>query len=64
MVARKAEYLAHLSSDKFLDEYRQKLEANRKPIEEYWNPAPVNPKYLWTDDYYNLLSVVRFRPRD
>ncbi|HZZ78069.1 MAG TPA: hypothetical protein VFE62_06105 [Gemmataceae bacterium] len=67
MVARKMEYMDRLLNDKFLDKYKEKLEAagkSREANEPYWASAHVNQRYLWTDDYYNLLSVVRFRPRD
>lgn len=65
MVARKAEYLENLSGDtEFLDRYsRQMREKQPNFNEQYWAAAHVNSRYLWTDDYYNLLSVVRFRPR-
>jgi hypothetical protein len=64
MVARKAEYLARLSGDRdFIERYDQKTKGKRDAKENYWDPAHVNMRYLWTDDYYNLMSVVRFRPR-
>jgi hypothetical protein len=64
MVARKAEYLAHLKADEpFLTQYLEKTEKRRDAKEKYWDAYPTNMRYLWTDDYYNLMSVVRFRPR-
>ncbi len=70
MVVRKAEYLqfgppppAPPGDLVFLDEYYLKRKGKPDEKEKYWEPAHVNMQYLWTDDYYNLLSVVRFRPR-
>ncbi len=66
MVARDVKYLERLSGDTaFLRRYDEKTKG--KPVrsdgEEYWQPVNVNFRYAWTDDYYNLLSVVRFRAR-
>ncbi len=76
MVARKAEYLnfgppegwsngvKRVPGDSdFLERYKQKRKGKPDEMENYWQAAPTNNRYLWTDDYYNLLSVVRFRPR-
>jgi thiaminase len=67
MVARKAEHLKHLSADtKFLDRYTERMGRNLKGnqvLEPYWGDVPINARYLWTDDYYNLMSVVRFGAR-
>ena len=61
MVARKAEYLEKLTGDtEFLDRYANNLTKNRKRASNYWDTPRVDPKYVWTDDYYNLLSVIRW----
>ncbi len=54
MVARKAEYLSHLQEP---PGYRSKVPPG---TEEYWRlfPLPDN-RYVWTDDYYNLLAVMK-----
>jgi hypothetical protein len=72
MVARKApkvagrterEYLKHLTEPAGYKEAVRK-EANRKghavSPRPYWSaPATFNGRYLWTDDYYNLLTILR-----
>jgi hypothetical protein len=67
MVARTDDDLKALFEDTtFLERYTKRMTAKLKPgevLENYWTPPVVNTRYLWTDDYYNLLSVVRFRPR-
>ncbi len=63
MVARKADYLKHLHDDQaFLNQYQQAL-GRKDRRDKYWNTAEINRRYLWTDDYYNLLSVVRWGSR-
>ena len=54
---------AHSGDANFLDNYDLKRKGKADEKEKYWEAAHVNMQYLWTDDYYNLLSVVRFRPR-
>ena len=51
--------------------YREDLRkaVKRKPdefrMEEYWKiPKTHNGKYVWTDDYYNLLTILRVFARD
>ncbi len=62
MVARKQEYLKKLSGDtKFLADYRTAIRAKGRTDTTYWEPVDSDKKYVWTDDYYNLLSVVRWR---
>jgi len=67
MVARDAKHLERLRGDtNFLTRYMKKMRAKSArgaDVEEYWTDINSNPRYLWTDDYYNLLSVVRFRAR-
>lgn len=43
----------------------RKEETKFRPGEPYWQvPATHNGRYLWTDDYYNLLNILRvFLPR-
>lgn len=61
MVARKQEYLKKLSGDSdFLKAYKQAI-GRKGRSEAYWEPVDSEPRYVWTDDYYNLLSVVRWR---
>jgi hypothetical protein len=62
MVARKSDYILKEGGDtEFLKEYKTKMEAKLKRAPpDYWHREPVNSRYVWTDDYYNLLSVVRF----
>lgn len=55
MVARKAEYMKHLS------EPRGYKSSDERHPEAYWTtPASSGGRYLWTDDYYNLLSIIRW----
>jgi hypothetical protein len=61
MVARKADYLKHLTDQTaFLERYENNLAAKRKRSSRYWDTPRVDPRFVWTDDYYNLLSVVRW----
>jgi hypothetical protein len=63
MVARKAAYLEKLRDDKaFLNRYIAEMRRNNpdRTPEPYWGSTDIHRRYLWTDDYYNLLSVVRF----
>ena len=62
MVARKADYILKDGDTKFLEAYKTTMDAKLKRASEpYWRHEPIDEKYVWTDDYYNLLSVVRFR---
>ncbi|MSQ94560.1 MAG: hypothetical protein EXR98_08380 [Gemmataceae bacterium] len=61
MVAKKQEYLKRLSGDTdFLRAYKQAI-GRKGRNDTYWESVDINPRYVWTDDYYNLLSVVRWR---
>jgi hypothetical protein len=63
MVARKPAYLADLTGKNqtaFLEKYRKAQPKTPK----YWEPVSQDARYVWTDDYYNLLSVVRWFSRD
>jgi hypothetical protein len=65
MVARKAAYLKKLSDDTdFLRQYDAAI-AKKSNVsrEKYWAPVEPDSRYVWTDDYYNLLSVTRFISR-
>ncbi len=60
MVARHSDDLAHLSADPFLVEYDKAVRARNKGVEKYWAPVRSDKRYVWTDDYYNMMSVIRF----
>jgi hypothetical protein len=61
MVARKPAYLKKLSDDQpFLTEYSRAL-GKKNRADKYWEPVSIESQYVWTDDYYNLLSVIRWR---
>jgi hypothetical protein len=74
MVARKREYLHHLNGEdqkEFLENYLSSLEqdARAKGFQfnriqsQYWRePQPTTTgTYVWTDDYSNLIAVLRRR---
>lgn len=64
MVARDTDDLKGLTKDTdFLKRYNDRTAGKRREGEAYWESVNMNLRYVWTDDYYNLLSVVRFRPR-
>jgi hypothetical protein len=56
MVARKAEYLAHLEAP---PGYAQNDKVRRSGDTSYWSTPPATGRYVWTDDYSNLLAVFR-----
>lgn len=58
MVARKAEYLRHLREP---PGYRAAVRAKnqQRAVEPYWGVPEVYNRYVWTDDFYNILSVLR-----
>jgi hypothetical protein len=65
MVAKKPAYLFREGGDaEFINRYREdwgaRQENKNRVFEEFWTPVPVNDRYRWTDDYYNLLSVIRW----
>ena len=47
------------------DGYRAAFRGGEQIYERYWTvPETYGGKYLWTDDYYNLLNILRaFLPR-
>lgn len=64
MVARTTDDLKVLTGDTdFRKRYNDRIGEKRRG-REYWQSVATHPRYVWTDDYYNLLSVVRFRPRE
>ena len=66
MVARKAEYLKRVRDmgPKVYDEANRKPAAARQAVAEpYWNTPEPRSRYLWTDNYYTLWTVLR-RPGD
>ncbi len=58
MVARHSKYMTHLTEP---PGYREAFNAERKNqrFEPYWTKAEVADRFVWTDDYYNLASVLR-----
>ena len=68
MIARKAEYLNFEGDSKdptysqplakFYQDFNKYYSENARG--EYWDTVPFEQRCVWTDDYYNLLSVVRF----
>jgi hypothetical protein len=61
MVARKPEYIFKKGGDAdFEREYKNAL-ALKNRADAFWDQVAIEPRYVWTDDYYNLLSVVRWR---
>jgi hypothetical protein len=63
MVAKKPEYLNEMYN-KAPEDYERRLEAHNKraKIEAYWdNQVRTGERFLWTDDYTNLWSVIRRR---
>ncbi|MCS7045034.1 MAG: hypothetical protein NZO58_01630, partial [Gemmataceae bacterium] len=63
MVARKSEYLKHLREPKgYREALRAAAERSRRgydPSEPYWETPTVHGRYAWTDDFYNILKVLR-----
>jgi hypothetical protein len=59
MVARKAEYLRELREPAdFREAFRAVHKGQRVPL--YWeNTETHGGRFLWTDDFYNILSVMR-----
>jgi hypothetical protein len=57
MVARTAEYLRHLQDP---PGFRDALRAAKQPPGPFWSVTePHGGRYLWTDDFYNILGVMR-----
>jgi hypothetical protein len=56
MVARKAEYLAHLEAP---PGYADNPQVRRSGDTSYWTTPAATGRYVWTDDYSNLLAVFR-----
>jgi hypothetical protein len=63
MVARTADNIFKKGGDgAFNAAYETAMNAKLKRAPDpYWKREPINERFVWTDDYYNLLSVVRFR---
>jgi hypothetical protein len=63
MVARKAKYLERLTSspnyESDLREASNKAPGKFDPSEPYWRRMNGDSKYLWTDNYYTLWTVLR-----
>jgi hypothetical protein len=63
MVARRPEYILKKGGDAEFDkEYRAAL-ARKNRSDQFWDQVAIDSRYVWTDDYYNLLSVVRWGSR-
>ena len=60
MVAWKPEFILKGNDAEFERQYKNAL-ARKNRIDAFWEPVAIEPRYVWTDDYYNLLSVVRWR---
>lgn len=58
MVARKDAYLRHLREP---PNYREKVRAKgqQRLVEPYWSTPQPEGRYVWTDDFYNILGVMR-----
>jgi hypothetical protein len=57
MVARKPAYLTHLQDP---PGFREALRAGKHQLAPYWTPTDSHGgRYLWTDDFYNILGVMR-----
>jgi hypothetical protein len=56
MVARRPEYLEHLKAP---DGYTEHPKVRQSRDREYWSVPPATGRYVWTDDYSNLLAVFR-----
>jgi hypothetical protein len=62
MVARKAEYLQRVKDMKpkdYDEAARKKAAKQGSSAEPYWNTPVPNSRYLWTDNYYTLWTVLR-----
>ncbi len=58
MVARKADYLRHLREPPGYRAAVRQKNPNRV-VDSYWEVPEVYNRYVWTDDFYNILSVLR-----
>jgi hypothetical protein len=56
MVARNADYLKHLKAP---PGYAQNANVRRGGDAAYWSVPAATGRYVWTDDYSNLLAVFR-----
>jgi hypothetical protein len=57
MVARKDAYLKHLREP---PNFREIMRARKQAlVEPYWSTPEPEGRYVWTDDFYNILGVLR-----
>jgi len=56
MVARQADYLKHLEAP---PGYADNANVRKSGDSSYWTVPPATGRYVWTDDYSNLLAVFR-----
>jgi hypothetical protein len=61
MVARKSEYLDDLKAP---PGYADNEKVRRSGDTTYWSTPPTSGRFVWTDDYSNLLAVFRWSGRD
>lgn len=64
MVARKADYLQILHQKvpaNYLDDLRNQYQKQRinRAVEPYWSTPTAERRHIWTDDYSNLMAVLR-----
>ena len=63
MVAKKPEYLRHLSAPRnyetLLQQAKQKEPRKFDVTEPYWTTPVSSRKYMWTDDHSNLINVIK-----
>ncbi len=62
MVARKAEYLKRVREMEpadYEEANRKKAAKSNTRFQPYWNTPVPNSRYLWTDNYYTLWTVLR-----
>ncbi len=60
MVAKKPEYLGHLSDPPFYNDELKKIDVTPGDSRyTYWSGTTSSKKYLWTDDHSNLWNVLR-----
>jgi hypothetical protein len=65
LVARKQDDLKNVITDdafraRYENNVRSKSKRKDASVPTYWDRPTYDMRYCWTDDYYNLLSVVRF----
>ncbi len=67
MVTRKAKYLERVKAmepDGYAEALRAMAAKKGVPVEPYWTTPTPQARYLWTDNYYTLWTVLRGSGRD